>query len=62
MPWIEALRILFNLIIYTTKKRLVIKLGAGALLGPAPTAPFHRTPPLIGCLDTATAPNIDLGV
>ena len=26
------------------------------------TAPFYRTPPLIGCLDTATAPNIDLGV
>ena len=26
------------------------------------TAPFYRTPPLIGCLDTATAPDIDLGV
>ena len=26
------------------------------------TASFYRTPPLIGCLDTATAPNIDLGV
>ena len=26
------------------------------------TAPFYRTPPLIGCLDTATAHDIDLGV
>ena len=26
------------------------------------TAPFYRTPPLISCLDTATAPDIDLGV
>ena len=26
------------------------------------TAPFYRTPPLIGCLDSATAPDIDLGV
>ena len=43
---------------------LVIKLGVGAgvgaLLG---AAPFYRTPSLIGCLDTATAPDIvDLGV